>query len=212
VRQLLQGDYEIHSLNDVTLYAQMRPQDLIIIPEGQGTFWAEALTPDGRLYERYARGSTAVVDVGYYTTDVVLLQDGLYVVGGAQSADIGMGNAAAGVLEDLRRQGAYGLDVWQVDEMLGQSQVEVNGRRYDLRQSAETELSALTERVLNFVNSTLRGKNVRTVILSGGGAPLVYPYLDEASRAHWTLANNPRRGNVEGAYAFLERRERTEVC
>jgi hypothetical protein len=70
----------------------------------------------------------------------------------------------------------------------------------------------LTERVLNFVNSTLRGKNVRTVILSGGGAPLVYPYLDEVTRAHWTLANNPRWGNVEGAYTFLLRRERADVC
>ncbi len=75
VRQLLQGDYAIHGLNGATLYAQVNPPDLIIIPEGQGTFWAEALTPDGRLYERYARGNTAVVDVGYYTTDVVLLQD-----------------------------------------------------------------------------------------------------------------------------------------
>jgi Actin like proteins N terminal domain len=212
VRHLLQGDYAIHGVNERTLYVQMRPQDLIVIPEGQGTFWDEAISEDGKLYERYARGNTAIVDVGYYTTDVMLLQDGLYVVGGAQSADIGMGNVAAAVHEDLRRQGAYGLDVWQVDENLSQPQVEVNGQCYDLQRSTEPELNALAERILNFVNSTLRGKNVRTVILSGGGGPLLYPFLDDSTRAHWTLATNPRRGNVEGAYTFLLRHERATPC
>jgi hypothetical protein len=165
VRRLLQGDYEIHGLNGATLYVRVEPSDLIVIPEGQGTFWDEAFAPDGRLYERFSRGNTAVVDVGYYTTDVVLLQDGLYVVGGAQSADIGMGNVAAAVLEDLRRQGAYGLDIWQVDTLLDQSQVEVNGRMYSISTSSANELAALAERILNFVNSTLRGKNIRNVIL-----------------------------------------------
>ncbi len=130
--------------------------------------------------------------------------------GGAQSADIGLGNVASAVLEELRRQGGYGLDVWQVDELLSQERVDVNGVCYDIRTSAALELTALTERILNFVNSTLRGKSIRTVILGGGGAPLVYPYLDEAARANWQIAANPRRGNVEGAYAFLERRERSQ--
>jgi len=118
VRQLLQGEYQIHGLNGASLYAQIRPNDLIIIPEGLGTFWLAAFLDNGSMDERFAVGSTAIVDIGFYTTDVVLMQDGVYVVGGAQSADIGMGTVAAAVLEDLRRQGAYGLDVWQVDEAM----------------------------------------------------------------------------------------------
>ncbi len=102
------------------------------------------------------------------------------------------------------------MDVWQVDELLSQERVDVNGVCYDIHTSAALELTALTERILNFVNSTLRGKSIRTVILGGGGAPLVYPYLDEAARTNWQIAANPRRGNVEGAYAFLERRERSQ--
>ncbi len=207
VRQLLQGEYQIHGLNGASLYAQLRPSDLIIIPEGLGTFWLAAFNPDGSMDERYAHGGTAVVDLGYYTTDVVLMQDGVYVVGGAQSADIGMGTVAEAVLEDLRRQGAYGLDVWQVDESLGQEAVRVNGSAYDLSQAVQVELSALAERVLNFVNSTLRGKNIRTVILGGGGTTLLHPYLNNGQSSNWLLSADTRRGNVEGAFAFLVRRE-----
>jgi hypothetical protein len=99
------------------------------------------------------------------------------------------------------------LDVLQVDELLGQTEIEVNGRTYDLSASVETELAALTERVLNFVNSTLRGKNIRTVILGGGGAAFVYPDLNENTQMNWVLSANPRRGNVEGTYRFLLQNE-----
>jgi len=208
VRQLLQGDYAIHGLNETTLYAQIRLNDLIIIPEGLGTFWLAAFDAEGKLFERYARGSTAVVDIGYYTTDVVLMQDGVYVVGAAQSADIGMGTVAATVLEELRRQGAYGLDVWQIDELLTQKVVTINGHEYPLETIVRTELSALAERILNFVNSTLRGKNIRTVIIGGGGAALLHPYLSMGKTDSWLLSADARRGNVEGAFDFLVRRER----
>ncbi len=209
VRHLLQGDYAIHGLNEATLYAQIHPNDLIIIPEGLGTFWLAAFDAEGKLLERYARGSTAVVDIGYYTTDMVLMQDGVYVVGAAQSADIGMGTVAAAVLEDLRRQGAYGLDVWQIDELLAQSTVTINGQDYPLEQSVQTEVSALAERILNFINSTLRGKNIRTVIVGGGGAALLHPYLSLGNAATWLRSVDARRGNVEGAFGFLTRHERT---
>jgi hypothetical protein len=208
VRQLLQGDYAINGLNGATLHVQMQPQDLIIIPEGQGTFWDMAFAPDGTMLERYIKGSTAVVDIGYYTTDIVLLQEGIYVVGGAQSSDIGIGNVAAAVLEDLRRQGAYGLDIWQLDEMLSQPRLEINGQTYDTSISVHNELVTLTERIMNFANSTLRGKNIRNVILTGGGSQLVYPYLNKALLPNWLLAVNPRRGNVDGAFQFLARREK----
>jgi hypothetical protein len=82
VRDLLQGEYQIHGLSGATLYAHLAANDLIIIPEALGTFWLAAFAPDRTMYEH-----TAVVDIGYYTTDVVLMQDGAYVVGGAQSAD-----------------------------------------------------------------------------------------------------------------------------
>ncbi|MBZ0308720.1 MAG: ParM/StbA family protein [Anaerolineae bacterium] len=207
VRDLLQGEYAIHNLNFGTLYVQMAPQDLIIIPEGLGTFWLEAFGPEGQLDERFTQGSVAVVDIGYYTTDVVLLQNGLYVVGGAQSADIGMGSVAAAVLEELRRQGAYGVDVWEVDQHIGQDSLEVNGISYPLETWVEKEVLTLTERVLNFANTTLRGKNVRTVILAGGGGQLIAPYLEDERYANWHLSVSPRRGNVEGAFQFLLRRE-----
>lgn len=203
VRELLQGEYAIHNLSGGTLYVHLNPQDLIIIPEGLGTFWLEAFAPDGSMYERYAQGGAAVVDIGYYTTDVVLMQNGIYVVGGAQSADIGMGNVAEAVLEELRRQGAYGLDVWEVDKHLHEERIEINGRDYPLTPIVEKELMTLTERVQNFVKTTLRGKNVRTVILGGGGGSLVEPYLKD----EWLLSVSPRRGNVEGAFEFLLRRE-----
>jgi hypothetical protein len=207
VRQLLQGDYAINGLNGSTLYAQVRPNDLIIIPEGLGTFWLEAFGPEGNMLERYAQGNTAVVDIGFYTTDVVLMQDGMYVVAGAQSADIGMGTVAAAVLEDLRRQGAYGLDVWQIDELLSKQAATINGQEYSLQDSVDNALSALAERILNFVNSTLRGKNIRTIVLGGGGAALLHPYLSTGSSPSWLLSTDPRRGNVEGAFSFLLRRE-----
>jgi hypothetical protein len=207
VRQLLQGAYQIGGLNETTLYVQIRPDDLIIIPEGLGTFWLAAFHENGEMDERFAVGNTAVIDIGFYTTDVVLMQNGMYVVGGAQSADIGMGTVAAAVLEELRRQGAYGLDMYQVDEVLGVPAITINGQTYDLSQSVDLELSALAERILNFVNSTLRGKNIRTVLLGGGGAALLHPYLSGASANPWLLSSATRRGNVDGAFAFLVRRE-----
>jgi hypothetical protein len=100
------------------------------------------------------------------------------------------------------------LDVWQVDGLLGEQQVEVNGRMYPLADIAHAELSALAERVVNFMESTLRGKNMRTIILGGGGAELLLPYIAANTRANLKLSADARRGNVEGAYAFLLLRER----
>jgi hypothetical protein len=204
VRENVIGAYVIDGLAGVSLYANVEPRNVIIIPEGAGSYFQALYAPGSNL----ARREVAILDVGFYTTDLVLFNQGNYVAGSARSAKHGVQQVASAVHRYLRQQHRYEGDLWAVDSALGEGCIQIGN---DCRNFVETRDDAYADLwgdILAFYRSSKGSRTPGAVVLSGGGAEGVYRFLPEELKGEgWRVATNPRRANAEGAYLFLEKRQ-----
>jgi plasmid segregation protein ParM len=207
VKQNVVGPYVMDGLDGVSLYVTITPENLVIIPEGAGSYFQALYTPGSNLASR----EVAIVDIGFYTTDLVIFNKGNYVAGTARSSKHGVQQVAAAVHHFLRQQYRYEGDVWTVDNELSAGAINIGNRCFDFTEQRDNAYCDLMDDILTFYRSSKGSRTPSAVVLSGGGAEGVYKFLSEDLKDEgWRVATNPRRANAEGAYLFLEQRQRAK--
>jgi hypothetical protein len=153
----------------------------------------------------------AIIDIGFYTTDLTIWNKGNYVTGSARSAKHGVRQVATAVHQYLRQQYRYEGDLWAVDSALEAGCLDIGNKCRGFADQRDEAYADLLDDVLAFYRSNKGSRTPGAVVLSGGGADGVYKFLPDALRDEgWRVASNPRRANADGAYLFLEQRERAK--
>lgn len=208
VKNNLLGEYVIEDIHGLAIYIDIKAENLVIIPEGAGAYFQALYAPDSNLASR----EVAIIDVGFYTTDLVIFNKGSYVTGSAQSAKHGMRQIAERVHRFLRKQHHYEGDLWMVDSVLGEGCIEIGRKCYSFIDERDNGYADLLDDINAFYRSSKGSRTPGAVVLSGGGAAGLYLFLPDTLRDEgWRVANNPRRANADGAFMFLERREKART-
>jgi hypothetical protein len=204
VRANITSAYVMDGLEGASLYANVEPQNVIIIPEGAGSYFQALYAPGSNLASR----EVAILDVGFYTTDLVIFNQGNYVAGSARSTKHGVQQVAEAVHRFLRQQHRYEGDLWKVDSTLSEGCIQIGNDCRSFVEPRDDAYANLLEDILAFYRSSKGSRTPGAVVLSGGGAEGVYHFLPEELRGEgWRVATNPRRANADGAYLFLEQRQ-----
>lgn len=204
VKQNVVGAYTIDGQDQVTLYAKIEPDNVVIIPEGEGAYFQALYTPGSNLADR----EVAIVDIGFYTTDLVIFNKGNYVTGSARSAKHGVRQVAAAVHKFLRQNHRYEGDLWAVDSELENGCIQIGTKCVGFTEARDSAYADLLDDVIAFYRSNKGSRTPGAVILSGGGAESVYKFLpDELKDEGWRTSADPRRANADGAFLFLEKRQ-----
>lgn len=195
---------------------RVRVDDVFVFPQGAGCYSAACLHPDGTVRDRVLiRQPVGVVDVGYRTTDYLVMQMG---PGGlvprddlSGSLDLGMNQALQETAADLEARAGTPVDVLQVERALAwaQGKLYVRGREYDAAALYEEALRRLAERVAGRIKLAWgdEAEHLAAVLVAGGGGAALYPYL----AAHFPAARlvpDALYANAEGYLAAqaLQRR------
>jgi hypothetical protein len=203
VRDNLVGPYVIDGLGGLTLYVTIRRENLLIIPEGAGSYFQSLYAPGSTLAAR----EVAVLDIGYYTTDLVIFHKGNYVTGSARSIKHGVRQVAEAVHRFLRVNHRYEGDVWAVDSLLADGCIDIGSKCIGFADARDDAYADLLDDDLAFYRSSKGSRTPGAVILSGGGAEGCYRWIPDALKDEgWRVATDPRRANADGAYLFLVKR------
>jgi hypothetical protein len=204
VKKNVAGAYVVDGLDGVSLYATVQPDNLIIIPEGAGSYFQALYAPNSGLAGR----EVAILDIGFYTTDLTIWNKGNYVTGSARSAKHGVRQVASAVHQHLRKQYRYEGDLWAVDSALEAGCMDIGNKCRGFADQRDEAYADLLDDVLAFYRSNKGSRTPGATILSGGGAENVYKFLPDSLRDEgWRVATNPRRANADGGYLFLEQRQ-----
>ncbi|MEP7288441.1 MAG: ParM/StbA family protein [Chloroflexota bacterium] len=207
VKKTVDGAYVIDGLDGKSLYATIKPENLIILPEGAGSYFQALYAAGSELASR----EVAIIDIGYYTTDLTIWNRGNYVTGSAKSAKHGVRQVASAVHQHLRKQYHYEGDVWAVDSALEAGCMDIGNKCRGFADQRDDAYANLLDDILAFYRSNKGSRTPGVVILSGGGADGVYKFLPDTLRGDgWYVASNSRRANADGDYLFLEQRERAK--
>jgi plasmid segregation protein ParM len=156
--------------------------EVMVMPQPYGSIFAATLTEAGEINGHHTYMRTGVVDVGTYTVDLALDDNGEYVDSESGSVESGVYTAqeriAAALERDYRQKMPYKI----VEQVLRTGVFRASGEPVDYSAEVEEALAPLRSATLNLMSEKWqRGMTVDVIFLSGGGAELV---ADEVCAAY----------------------------
>ncbi len=155
--------------------------EVMVMPQPYGTIYANTLNEAGEINRQHTYRRTGVCDVGTYTVDLALDDEGEFVDAESGSVESGVYTAQERISAALERDYREKMPFKIVEEVLRTGIFHANGQPVDYSEIVEEALAPLRSATLNLMSEKWqRGTTVDVVYLSGGGAELVVEDVREA--------------------------------
>lgn len=155
--------------------------EVMIMPQPYGTIYAQTLTESGEVNPAHTYMRTGVCDVGTFTVDLALDDDGEFVDAESGSVEGGVSGVLERIAALLEREHRQKIPPKLVETVLRTGQFRAKGEVIDYSAAVESALEPLRSATLNLLSEKWKtGTTVDVIYLSGGGAELVYEAVSEA--------------------------------
>lgn len=205
----LQGRHHLRRFNGRETLQRMTVTEVLVVPQPFGSLFSAILGSEGQLTdEALANGRLAVIDIGTYTTDYVLVDRLRYIEKGSHSIETAMASAYHLIARTLLDTHGLDLNIHQVDQAVRRGQVAVYGETRDIEWLVNPALDAVAEQVLAEA-ATLWGdaRDLDTILVTGGGAMALGQRICRRYR-HARVLENAASANVTGFERYGRRKWR----
>ena len=152
-----------------------------MVARQQSTLHLNLLTETGEINDYHTFMRTGVIDVGTYTVDLALDEDGEFKDAESGSVESGVYTVQERIAALLERDHRQKIPYSIIERVLRTGVFMANGQELDYRAEVEDALEPLRSATLNLISEKWkRGATVEVIYLSGGGAELVYEPIAEA--------------------------------
>lgn len=149
--------------------------DVAVMPQPYGTIYSKMLTASGGLNPHHTAMRTGVCDVGTYTVDVTLDDDGEYIDAESGSVEAGVHTAQDRIGAALEREFRQKMPFKVIEEVLRTGRVRAAGEVIDFSHHVTEALQPIRSATINLLSEKFKaGAGVDVIYLSGGGADLVF--------------------------------------
>lgn len=195
MKQALIGKHRIQT-NNADFVANVT--DCIVMPQPMGTIYSQTIDSTGELNPLHMARRTAVVDIGRYTIDCTLDDEGEFIDPESDSVEAGVYTAEeriADVLESIYRDKMK----WeQIDQVLRTGHLMAFGEPVDYSAQVAEALLPLRDAALTLMNRLWgTGMHIDVIYLGGGGADLVAD-LVKRTYPQTIVVQNPQTSNANG--------------
>jgi hypothetical protein len=169
------------------------PETIKVIPQGSGIFFSHVVDHP-LIFEK----NVLVMDIGYYTLDIVFFAGGKYVEGTATSLPMGVKR----VYDEIRRtfekiHGTFPKDEESIEEIIKHGKYTHFGKEYQL------DVRDIIDSYRNMINTTIKsylGETVKKInyVLSGGGGTV---FFQETMKGVIPV-EDPQFANARGFYHY----------
>ncbi|MGJ3240090.1 MAG: hypothetical protein ACFE0Q_15395 [Anaerolineae bacterium] len=155
--------------------------EVMVMPQAYGALYAAMLTERGEINVRHTYMRTGVCDVGTYTVDIALDDDGEFVSSQSGSVEGGVYTAQERIAAMLERDYREKIPFGMIEQVLKTGYFTASGKTIDYRAEVEEALQPLRSATLNLMSEKWqRGTTVDVIYLAGGGAELVFEDVQDA--------------------------------
>ncbi len=176
--------------------------EVMVMPQPYGTIYSKMLKPNGDIDPCHTARRTGVVDVGTYTIDLTLDDDGDYIEAMSGSAESGVHMAqeriAAMIERDYREKPSYRT----VESVLRTGCLKAHGDTVDYRDVVNEAVEPIRTATLALMSEKWQtGMSVDVIYLSGGGAELVARQVQTLFKQA-VLLDDAQTANARGYLAY----------
>jgi len=190
-------------------------KEIEVLPQAAGVFYSQLLTPEGKIKDpSLLQQATGIVDIGYRTTDLLVMDKGSKgliprqdLMGGL---DVGVSNSMQELKKTIDESARDDIPLAHIEKSIAfyNGVLTYKGQKYDLNKYKEETHASMAEKIAEEVK-LMWGKelnNLPAVIIGGGGGKELYPYLQNHIPQAW-LAEDAFFANTKGFLAVVRSRE-----
>ena len=143
-----------------------------VVPHPLGTFTSLIMDHEGRLREsEYQQKKIAIVDVGFRTTDIMVMASGRFCNRGSGTIEMGMANGFEMVAGKLYRETGTVPDLNRLYRAIRMGFIRIEDQEYNLKKRREEMYRHLSSALADRINYGLKDDwDIERVLLTGGGA------------------------------------------
>ncbi len=176
-----------------------------VIPQPLGSFFNLLFDETGKVKDSgLAAGKIGVLDVGFYTTDLITVSELDLVERQIDSFENGVSTALASIAKDIET--AYGLrpDIHKTEEAVSRGYIKAFGLQKDIGQAVEQRFGELAKDIEGKAKTIWKSAaDIDRVLLTGGGAALLKGHLN--LYRHAVVVDDAQFANARGYYKFGRR-------
>ena len=174
-----------------------------IVPHPLGTYATLIMNARGYLRASpYREGKVALVDIGFRTTDVMVMTSGRVSNRGSGTIDIGIANGIETIAATLRQTVIWSPDLQGLITAIRRGFILIEGQEYNLQRAREATYQRLASALADRINYFLREDwDLDNILLTGGGAIDLAENLAPRLKGEVVLIEHhqdPRLSNADG--------------
>lgn len=198
--ELLKGPHEIifKRLDGDSITRKITVEKVIMVPQPVGSALNLLLDDEGQIInKRLAEKKIGVVDIGFRTTDLTILDHMQYIDRGSRTLDTGMSKAFNVISTKLRERSGVNVELYRMYEAAKSGTIKIRGQEYNFTSIRDQVYTRMAESIANEIDRLWSEDwDIDTIVFTGGGSLEIVRYLTPLITGNMI----PLRSDVDARY------------
>ena len=203
--ELLTGHHTIvyHSQDGREITKEIYINKIRMLPQPMGSILNLLMNEKGKIVDReLANQKVGVVDIGFRTTDFIILDRLRYIDRGSRTIDSGISKGFSFIANKLREKAGVSVELYRLYRAAETGTIKMRGHGFAFAKIRDQVYSQLAGTIANEIDRLWADDwDIDTIILSGGGCRELAQYLQPLITGNVIpvdLSKDPRLNNVLG--------------
>lgn len=185
---------------------------VVVIPQSAGAYFSFVLNDNGEILKEQAnvvKGTTLVIDVGYKTTDIIVMKNGQYVSKQSSTSEFGMKDIHRELIRKIKKDYDVKYDFSEMDTICREKKISVMSKELDIEYLIQQCEKPVVRSILDHINLYIPDiKKIDKILCCGGTMNRIFPYFNQEflsmghSKDTVTLLTDPEYSNAKGYYRY----------
>lgn len=173
-------------------------REVKVLPQPMGIFFHHYMDDELKpTDQRWKHHRVGIIDIGYGTTDIAVVDGSQYIDGSSRSTTLAMGQMNKLVSDAVYRDFNHRWEPHQMDESIRSGFVRLRGRNLSIMEQAAECRQNLSDQLAHWIENCWPDYNEMDVILlGGGGGAALYHHLSKPF--HVKLVEDPQQAVLKG--------------
>ncbi|MFP4475280.1 MAG: hypothetical protein ACLFOY_06945 [Desulfatibacillaceae bacterium] len=178
-----------------------------MVPQPFGSVLNLLMSDKGKIVKAdMARQKLGVIDVGFRTTDIAILDKLQYINRGSRTMDTGMSEAFRTIANKLREKTGISMELYRLYEAVGKGSIKVRGQEITFVKMRDQVYAQIADEIAKEINTLWADEwDMDAIVLTGGGCMELARHLQPLVIGNVIPMENEvdaRLNNVQGYFKY----------
>jgi plasmid segregation protein ParM len=174
-----------------------------VIPQSAGAYFSYILSDDATISEDNAAGRVLVIDIGYRTTDIIVMENARYISKDSFTLHIGMKDIHKELMRRIKKVHGLQFSINDMDNICRSRSIAICGVLTDVAAMITEAMEPVAMQIIEEIRYNVPDyRKMSRILACGGTMEVVFEYFRREYEGHIELMTEPEYGNAIGYYRY----------